>query len=53
VHQQFLVVGELPLADGAGAKVALGEFESAIATGALDAWRGDTNNVPRARPKWC
>lgn len=42
-----------PLADGAGAKVALGEFESAIATGALDAWRGDTNNVPRARPKWC
>ena len=41
------------LADDAGAKTALGEFERAIATVTLDAWRGHTNNVPRARPKWC
>lgn len=28
-------------------------FEAAIASAAVDAWRGNTSSTPRARPKWC
>lgn len=35
------------------AGVAAAKFEDAIGAVAVDAYRGHTNNVPRARPKWC
>ena len=42
-----------PWADPAGAAEARNSFNVAIGCKAWDSYRGMTNGVPRARPKWC
>jgi len=42
-----------PWADPAGAAEARNKFDIAIGCKAWDSYRGMTNGVPRARPKWC
>lgn len=49
----LLAQNRAPWADPAGAAEARARFEIAIGCKAWDSYRGLTNGVPRARPKWC
>lgn len=49
----LLSQNRMPWADPAGAAEARARFEVAIGCKSWDSYRGMTNGVPRARPKWC
>lgn len=50
---RLLLTASTPFYDRAEGRAAAARFEQAIGAHAVDAWRGHTNNTPRATVRWC